>query len=139
MLNYRIEVDEEIYGCTILKLLLQPLAENAIYHGIKEHRGGGTILVRGLCRDGRLHFSVHDTGSGMSGERLAAVHRSLAEGTEMPHGQEFPGHAGSGFGLHNVDQRIRLYYNQPEGLHIESGPEGTTVSFDVPADRKENA
>ena len=57
----------------------------------------------------------------------------------MPHGQEFPGHAGSGFGLHNVDQRIRLYYNQPEGLHIESGPEGTTVSFDVPADRKENA
>lgn len=139
VLNYRIEVDEEIYGCTILKLLLQPLAENAIYHGIKEHRGGGTILVRGLCRDGRLHFSVHDTGSGMSGERLAAVHRSLAEGTEMPHGQEFPGHAGSGFGLHNVDQRIRLYYNQPEGLHIESGPEGTTVSFDVPADRKENA
>ena len=82
---------------------------------------------------------MHDTGSGMSGERLAAVHRSLAEGTEMPHGQEFPGHAGSGFGLHNVDQRIRLYYNQPEGLHIESGPEGTTVSFDVPADRKENA
>ena len=139
VLNYRIDVDEDVRGCTVLKLLLQPLVENAIYHGIKEHRGGGMIEVQGKRQEGRLRFSVHDTGSGMTQERLAAVRRSLAEGTDMPHGQEFPGHAGSGFGLRNVDRRIRLYYNQPEGLRIESGPEGTTVSFDVPAERGEEA
>ena len=137
VLNYRIQVDEEIYACPILKLLLQPLVENAIYHGIKEHRGGGLIVVEGHRKGDRLFFTVCDTGGGMDAERLSAVRRSLAEGTEMPHGQEFPGHAGSGFGLRNVDQRIRLYYSQARGLSIDSGPEGTTVSFDVPAERRE--
>ncbi len=139
VLSYSVDVEEGIYGCPILKLLLQPLVENAIYHGIKEHRGGGMIEVKGRRQGGRLVFSVHDTGSGMPEERLELVRRSLAEGTDMPHGPEFPGHAGSGFGLRNVDQRIRLYYNQPEGLAIESGPDGTTVSFNVPAEGREEA
>ena len=133
VLNYEIDVDPEILPCPMLKLLLQPLVENAIYHGIKEHRGGGSITVSGKKDGGYLAFSVRDTGSGMTEEQLSAVRRSLAEGTDMPHGREFPGHAGSGFGLSNVNQRIRLYYGQETGLSIESGPEGTTVSFRVPA------
>ena len=134
VLNYEIDVDPEILPCPMLKLLLQPLVENAIYHGIKEHRGGGTITVTGRRENSFLVFSVSDTGGGMTGEQLSAVRRSLAEGTDMPHGREFPGHAGSGFDLRNVDQRIRLYYGQDSGLSIESGAEGTTVSFRVSAD-----
>ena len=132
VLNYEIDVEPEILPCPMLKLLLQPLVENAIYHGIKEHRGGGTITVSGKKTGNFLDFSVRDTGSGMTEEQLTAVRRSLAEGTDMPHGQEFPGYSGSGFGLNNVDQRIRLYYGQETGLSIESGPNGTIVSFRVP-------
>ena len=133
VLNYEIDVAPEILPCPMLKLLLQPLVENAIYHGIKEQRGGGTITVTGRLCGAFLSFSVRDTGGGMPPERLAAVRKSLEEGTEMPHGREFPGHTGSGFGLFNVDQRIRLYYGQETGLEIESGPEGTAVSFRVSA------
>ena len=134
VLNYEIDVDPAMMGGTVLKLLLQPLVENAIYHGIKEHRGGGTITIRGR-RDGRFFvFTVRDTGTGMTPDQLQAVRRSLAEGTEMPHRRGCPGYAGSGFGLRNVDQRIRLYYGQEEGLTIGSGPEGTEVSFRVPAE-----
>ena len=139
VLNYEIDVAQAILDYTILKLVLQPLVENAIYHGIKERRGGGKIVVRGYEEEGRLFFSVADNGMGMTAERLAAIRKSLSEGTEMPHGQVFPGYTGSGFGLRNVDQRIRLYYGQPEGLQIESGTGGTVVSFRVPATvREEN-
>ena len=84
-------------------------------------------------------FRVTDNGTGMSPERLSALRQCLADGTDIPHAPEFPGHSGSGFGLRNVDQRIRLYYGQPEGLQIESGRQGTTVTFRVPATVKEES
>ncbi len=137
VLNYEINVDDLLYDHTILKLVLQPLVENAIYHGIKERRGGGKIIVSGHEENGMMVFSVADNGTGMSPERLSALRRSLAEGTDIPHAPEFPGHNGSGFGLRNVDQRIRLYYGQSEGLWIESGKQGTKVTFRVPLIVKE--
>ena len=133
VLNYEIDVDNGLLEHTILKLVLQPLVENAIYHGIKERRGGGKIIVSGHEESGMMVFSVTDNGTGMSPERLEALRTSLAEGTDIPRAQEFPGHNGSGFGLRNVDQRIRLYYGQPDGLQIESGRQGTTVTFRVPS------
>lgn len=133
VLNYEIDVDNGLLEHTILKLVLQPLVENAIYHGIKERRGGGKIIVSGHEESGMMVFSVTDNGTGMSPERLEALRTSLAEGTDIPRAQEFPGHNGSGFGLRNVDQRIRLYYGQPDGLQIESGRQGTNVTFRVPS------
>ena len=131
ILNYEIDIPDEIGDYYVLKLLLQPLVENALYHGIKYRRGGGTIRVTGRRDDDRLCFTVSDTGRGMDEQRLEALRKSMAEGTRA----ESSG--GGGFGLTNVNLRIRLYYNQPEGLHIESGPEGTTVSFRVPCRTKE--
>ncbi|MBQ9010553.1 MAG: sensor histidine kinase [Clostridia bacterium] len=139
VLNYEIDVDDGLYENTILKLVLQPLVENAIYHGIKERRGGGKITVSGREEAGMMVFRVTDNGTGMSPERLSALRQCLADGTDIPHAPEFPGHSGSGFGLRNVDQRIRLYYGQPEGLQIESGRQGTTVTFRVPATVKEES
>ena len=126
ILNYEIDIPDEIGQYYILKLLLQPLVENALYHGIKYKRGGGMIRVTGRKQDDDLIFTVQDTGKGMDQETLENLRAHLA--------QEAPVHTSgtNGFGLVNVNLRIRLYYNEPEGLSIESGPEGTTVSFKVP-------
>ncbi|MBR1710985.1 MAG: sensor histidine kinase [Clostridia bacterium] len=134
VLRYQIDIDPEMKTGIILKLLLQPLVENAIYHGIKEHRGGGEITITGRIEGQDYLFSVRDTGNGMQKEQLEKVRKSLCEGSVMPHGTEFPGHSGGGFGLHNVDQRIRLYYGISEGLHIDSDAGGTVVWFRVPMD-----
>ena len=134
ILNYEVEADEVMNGHMILKLLLQPLVENALYHGIKYRRGGGVIRVRGTLQDGMLCFEVSDSGCGMTPERLAEVREAMYLGRQMRRDPNEP-EPGGGFGLYNVDQRIRLYYNLDAGLHIESGSWGTKVSFRVPAFR----
>ncbi len=131
IMQYEIDIPEEIKDYYILKLLLQPLVENALYHGIKIKRGGGKIMVSGKMEDGSLVFAVKDTGLGMTAEQL----KDLNE--RMKKGQPAVSESGGGFGLVNVNLRIRLYYNQSEGLSIESGPEGTTVSFKVPCRTRE--
>lgn len=130
ILTYELDVPEEVYDMYILKLLLQPLVENALYHGIKYKRGGGTITVTGRRDGDRLRFSVRDTGRGMTEDEVAEVTARM-RGEKPPVSTPYAGN-GSGFGLYNVDQRIRLYYSQEDGLRIESSPEGTVVSFCVP-------
>ena len=132
ILNYEVEADPAMNSHMILKLLLQPLVENALYHGIKYRRGGGVIRVRGMLQDGMLLFEVHDSGCGMTPEKLEEVRETMRLGRQMRRDPNEP-EPGGGFGLYNVDQRIRLYYNLDKGLHIESGSWGTTVSFRVPA------
>ena len=135
ILNYRIDVPDELGESYVLKLLLQPLVENAIYHGIKDKRGGGLITVTGREDGGFLCFRVEDTGRGMTPDQLRDV-RARMRG-ELPPAYAPYANAGTGFGLNNVDRRIRLYYDQEEGLSIESGPEGTCVSFRVPRKTRE--
>ncbi|MCR5597406.1 MAG: histidine kinase, partial [Lachnospiraceae bacterium] len=109
----------------------QPLVENALYHGIKIKRGGGVIRVSAKEEEGYLLFSVKDTGSGMTPEQLEELNLRMKK--EKPKVSE----GGGGFGLVNVNMRIRLYYNEPEGLKIASGRDGTEVSFRVPCRTKE--
>ncbi|MCR5251481.1 MAG: histidine kinase [Lachnospiraceae bacterium] len=132
ILRYEIDIPDEIGDRYILKLLLQPLVENALYHGIKIKRGGGRIRVSGReLENGELEFSVQDTGAGMSAEQLEELNE------RMKKGQPSVSVGGGGFGLVNVNMRIRLYYNRPEGLMIKSGAEGTEVSFRVPCRTRE--
>jgi two-component system sensor histidine kinase YesM len=128
ILSYSIELDPEIDTEIVPKLLLQPLAENAIYHGIKLKRGGGKITITGKRAGDYLYFCVQDTGTGMSPERLEEIRRALRQ-----ENVQMDSTTGSGFGLKNVDMRIRLYYSQQEGLQIESDADGTRISFRVPA------
>ena len=132
IMKYEIDIPDEIGEYYMLKLMLQPLIENALYHGIKIKRGGGMIKVEGKAEDGYLCFSVSDTGSGMTAEQLEALNERMKKG--QPSVSEG---GGGGFGLVNVNMRIRLYYNQADGLIIESNSEGTKVSFKVPFRTKE--
>lgn len=141
ILNYAIEIPDELKDGYIVKLLLQPLVENALYHGIKSRRGGGFIRVSAAKEGAKVRFVVEDTGKGMTPQelqRVLAAMRSEAPPVagDLPAAGDAPS-AGSSFGLRNVDLRIRLYYHQDEGLKIESGEGGTRVSFRVPLKSRE--
>ena len=131
ILSYEVDIPDEIGDLYILKLLLQPLVENALYHGIKYKRGGGMIRVQGRKEGNELVFQVRDTGKGMDAQTLATLRKRMAEGRPAV------ASGTGGFGLVNVNLRIRLYYNQPEGLKIDSGPEGTSVTIRVPCRTKD--
>ncbi len=131
ILDYSIQIPEELYDLQILKLVIQPLVENAIYHGIKHRRGKGLVEIEGHRDGDDLYFQVRDNGVGMTPERLSEICDCLAEedSSEME---------SVGYGLCNVNKRLQLYYSPPRCLHIESGSHGTTVSFSVPVRRQEN-
>lgn len=125
---YRIEAGEEVMDLASLKLMLQPLVENAIYHGMEFMDGDGEILIRAWRQEEDLYISVSDNGLGMSSEQ---VERLFAEGEPAP---TSPSSRGSGIGVKNVNKRIRLYFGGGYGLHIQSEPdEGTTVTAHLPA------
>ena len=128
ILDYRIEVDEDILDGTILKLTLQPLVENALYHGIKNKRDGGTIVVRARRADQNLVLlEVQDDGIGFAPQKLAQIQSTLNEDTEEVSLAE------SGFGLENVNKRIKLYYGKQFGLSIQSQyRSGTRVTVTIP-------
>ena len=123
ILDYQIEIPDELGSCQVLKLLMQPLVENAIYHGVKHRRGRGLVRVTGRMEDSWLILEVQDNGAGMTSERLTQVRDGLSgDGGES-----------AGYGLFNVNKRIQLYYSQPQGVWIESQVgEGTTVTLKLP-------
>ena len=135
ILNYEIDIPKALQDGYIVKLLLQPLVENALYHGIKGKRGGGMIRVE-AAREGTLvRFTVSDTGKGMTPEELKRVVAVMRSDVPALSGAT-PAEGGS-YGLRNVDARIRLFYHQQTGLEIASGAGGTTVSFRVPLKSRE--
>ena len=123
--TYRIESEPDTLNLASLKLMLQPLVENAIYHGMEFMDGDGEILVRAYLENGDLWFSVSDNGLGMTKEQTAIL---LTDSSHVPSKK------GSGIGVKNVNERIRLYFGEAYGLLIQSEPdEGTTVVIHLPA------
>jgi len=131
ILDYRFEVSQDILDGTTLKLILQPLAENSLYHGIKNKRGGGMIVVRGFKQSkNQLLLQVEDNGIGFLPEELDRIRSVLGNELEET---EF---LDSGFGIYNVDRRIRLFYGKRYGLEIESqNGEGTCVTVSIPYEK----
>jgi two-component system, sensor histidine kinase YesM len=133
IMDYRIEIDEGVSEHTVLKLILQPLVENALYHGIKNKREGGIITVRAKFNHAHdVILEVEDNGIGIPTARLGQLQQELTDdsGNIKQEG---------GFGLGNANQRIKLYYGKQYGLFIKSEYQsGTCVSFVIPA-RKEDA
>ncbi|GIP61232.1 sensor histidine kinase [Paenibacillus sp. FSL W8-0186] len=119
--DYEIDVDPALYPYKILKLTLQPLLENALYHGVKQHRKKGKIRVTGAFHRGQIQFQVIDNGVGMSAERLAEISQCL-ENPESEHSQV-------GYGVRNVQMRLRMQYGPHCGLSYASEPnQGTCVT-----------
>ena len=128
ILNFRIEADENVLENTILKLILQPLVENALYHGIKNKRQGGTIIVRAKRKgNDEVQLEVEDDGIGFTPGKLEKLRAGLHEDTDDIKLE-------SGYGIGNVNKRIRLYYGEPYGLTVESEYNtGTRVTLVIPA------
>ncbi len=137
ILDYRIEVAEGVTTNTVLKLILQPLVENALYHGIKNKRQGGTIVVRAQpWHENEVLLQVEDNGIGFTPDKLAQLQAELADDSGMPASLEIK--LESGYGIGNVNKRIRLYYGKPYGVTIKSEYQaGTCVSIIIPARRDE--
>ena len=126
ILDYEIEYVPEMANCQILKLVLQPIVENALYHGIKNKRGRGLLSVKGWRENNRLCFSVEDNGIGMTEEKLANI-------MEQIRGSADPEDLNNVYGLYNVNKRLELYYDASTKLNITSQyNKGTTVYFSVP-------
>ncbi|MFA6731686.1 MAG: sensor histidine kinase [Sphaerochaeta sp.] len=126
ILDYEIEYVPEMANCQILKLVLQPIVENALYHGIKNKRGRGLLSVKGWRENNRLCFSVEDNGIGMTEEKLANIMEQIS-------GSADPEDLNNVYGLYNVNKRLELYYDASTKLNITSQyNKGTTVYFSVP-------
>jgi two-component system sensor histidine kinase YesM len=136
ILDYKIEVDESILDGTILKLTLQPLVENALYHGIKNKRNGGTIQVRARRAEHDLvMLEVQDDGVGFTPYKIAKIKSALTDYSDDKILQ-----SESGFGLENVHKRIQLYYGEQYGLSIESQYlEGTRVTVTIPLQENQDS
>ncbi|WP_220182081.1 sensor histidine kinase [Bacillus taeanensis] len=123
--SYEINVDPEIESYKIIKLTLQPLVENAIYHGVKQTRGEGIIQVNGRIEGEHICFEVTDNGAGISEEKLKEIHHSLEN--KHSNNQKI------GFGLRSVHERIRIHYGNSYGLRFMSEAEkGTTAKVIIP-------
>lgn len=128
-LNYVIHVDESLYAIEVPKLILQPLVENAIYHGVKAKRGGGTITITGVPEGENLVFTVQDDGAGMLQEKVEELNRRMSERSVLDEQKSF--------GLFYIRERIQLCYGTGYGVHVESAlGEGTRVTITLPLYQK---
>lgn len=124
ILKYELNVPKQFYSFQIPKITIQPIVENALYHGIKNKRGGGTIVVTGEEKDNAIVIKVIDDGIGMDEKRLADVRNGLlGKGSK----------ADAIYGLYNVNERIRLGFGEEYGISVESTyGVGTVVSITLP-------
>ncbi len=121
--DFEVHTDDDVTSLMVLKVTLQPLVENAIYHGIKERRGHGSIMVEARREDGMLLMRVKDNGVGMSPAKLEEVRALLAASPSLAGGL-------AGYGIHNVHERIQLSFGSRYGLRLESERgRGTTVEI----------
>ncbi|NHN31656.1 cache domain-containing sensor histidine kinase [Paenibacillus agricola] len=131
-LHWQFDINPTTHDVKLPKLLIQPLVENAIQHGIEPKVGASSLLVsiRDVEMDGNsvLSIQVKDDGVGMDQEALATLKRRLEV-----HNQPDTASSSSGMGLLNVQRRIKLYYGDAYGIHIESSPDlGTILDLYLP-------
>ena len=132
-IHFLVDIDENIQECVMPKLILQPLVENAILHGIMEREDKtGEILLAGWLEGDDLVLLVSDNGVGMTEEQLAHI-------MDMPEESDRPSKTGSNIGVYNTHERLNLYYGPQYGLRYKSAPgEGTEVTIRLPASTKTN-
>lgn len=124
-LNFRIEMEREIALNSIVKLVLQPIAENAIYHGIRYKEGMGTIVISAKAVGEELHITVEDDGVGMDSGQLAHIFD-----------EHKVNYNSNGIGVYNVQRRLKLYYGNGYGMSYESEKNrGTRVTIRIPKER----
>ncbi|GGH36566.1 cache domain-containing sensor histidine kinase [Paenibacillus segetis] len=128
--KFQVNVEASIQEKFTLKLLLQPLVENAMLHGLLKRPGEGSISIDAKCDDQGIHFTVTDDGIGIAPERLNWLRTQLSE-HPVAHEKERP--TKGGYGLRNVHNRLVLHYGKEAGLIVDSTEgEGTRIMFTIP-------
>ncbi|MDO5544299.1 MAG: sensor histidine kinase [Eubacteriales bacterium] len=126
IMEYTVDIDPRLHDAMLPKLTLQPLVENALYHGIKLKRAKGTIRITGRLEDGCVLLRVEDNGVGMTKQRLTQLRGAMAHQERV------------GFGLSAVNQRLVLQFGPEYGLSLTSEEGvGTIVTARIPYVRKE--
>lgn len=129
-MSYEIDMEENMGEFMIPKLTLQPLVENALYHGLKNKRGGGMIKITGRLDGENMIFTVTDDGKGMTKEVLEKLQESI--------GKEKGDKSIDGFGIGNVNRRIRYYYGERYGVTLESVEnDGTKATVTMAAQKNQ--
>lgn len=119
------DIDESILSYTIIKICLQPIIENAVYHGIKQKNDKGLIKIKGFCDDNNIILIVSDDGIGIEKDALDELNKTLSE-TSFTNEK-------SHIGLSNVNQRIKIIFGDSYGIHVESTVGvGTDVYVTIP-------
>jgi len=125
--EYEFDIDEAALDIQTMKLVLQPIVENCIYHGLKNKIDKGNILISARVDDDSLVLAVSDNGYGMRQETIDEIYRSFEDG------------GGGSLGLMNIYQRVMIYYGGNAGMTIESVlDEGTTVTIKQNLNRAQN-
>ncbi len=128
ILDYTINIGPALQKTRVPKLTLQPLVENALYHGIKLKRGKGCISITSQVEGADVLIQITDDGAGMSEQRLAELNQAMETGKRV------------GFGLVTVHERLRLLFGAPYGLTLKSHQgEGTTVTVRIPRPAEKEA
>lgn len=121
-LEFQIEVDSSILYTPLIKLVLQPIIENAIYHGLKYKESKGLLIVKGFMKDGNAVLQVIDDGVGMDEETLAHIYD-----------KHKVNYHSNGVGVYNVQKRLKLYYGEDYGITYTSElGKGTTATITIP-------
>ena len=133
ILDYKIEVGEELQDYPILNMTIQPLIENSIYHGIKNKRGQGIIRIGGYVDGNSVVLTICDDGIGITAERLELLRLQI----EQPIQSEDADTVQGGFGLQNVHQRLQLYFGKEYGIRLNSSEGlGTQIEVRIPKNRR---
>lgn len=119
------DIDDEILSCTIIKICLQPLIENAVYHGLKPKNDKGLIKISGQCDNDNIVITVSDNGVGIDGETLNNLNLTFSDNVyddEKSH-----------IGLANVNKRIKIIFGENYGISVQSSEgKGTDVYVTIP-------
>ena len=127
-LEFEINVEPSILNIPLIKLVLQPIIENAIYHGLKYKESKGLLQVKGFMKDGNAVLQVIDNGVGMDEETLAHIYD-----------KHKVNYHSNGVGVYNVQKRLQLYYGESYGITYESEKGvGTTATITIPGMQEES-
>ena len=126
-LNYRWEVDEDALDFSVPRLILQPIVENAVIHGIEPLKEGGTITVKAWMEGETLILQITDNGKGMTREELAELKKKIDGKNDT-----------GSIGMRNIRRRIELTYGEKKAIEIRSNQDGgTAVTLRMTEDRRE--
>jgi two-component system sensor histidine kinase YesM len=128
------EEDEEAYDFLIPKLIIQPVVENAIYHGLEEKLEGGRVIIEVIVTEKNLILTISDNGSGIEGEALDKLNQRIHSSSMRVEEESGAKQRNTGIALPNIHKRIQLLFGEEYGVNVYSTVgQGTDVEITIPA------